>query len=43
LPAVKLHMTQPGDQTEKPPVFPLGGDDRERVDQAISNLLKQQV
>jgi len=41
VPAVKLHMSFPLEETENPPVFPIGTDDRERVEKAISKLLAQ--
>ncbi len=34
LPMTKVHMAFPGDETEHPPLFPLGSDDQERVFEA---------
>ena len=37
-----IHLSYPGDDTERCPTFPLDTDDHDRVRRVVAHLLKQQ-
>ena len=39
LPMVKIHLSHPGDETERCATFPVGADDHQRVSRLVSDLM----